>query len=102
MEIESTHSQMHEVATSVLVEGVNAGYFAYFLLPETKNLTLEELDVVFNVGNREHAKYYMEALPWYMEKYVLRKDVPPMEPLCQVYDDEAGETMPAGNEKATV
>ena len=72
--------------------------YCYFLLPETKNLTLEELDVVFNVGNREHFTYYSEKLPWYMEKYILRKDVPPMEPLCQVYD-QGGNTSGAGNEK---
>ena len=72
--------------------------YCYFLLPETKNLTLEELDVVFSIGNREHFKYYSEKLPWYMEKYILRKDVPPMEPLCQVYD-EGGNGSGAGNEK---
>ena len=38
--------------------------YCYFLLPETKNLTLEELDVVFNIGNREHFKYYSEKAPW--------------------------------------
>lgn len=68
--------------------------YCYFLLPETKNLTLEELDVVFNVGNREHFTYYSEKFPWYMEKYILRKDVPPMEPLCQVYEEGN-----SGNEK---
>lgn len=72
--------------------------YAYFLLPETKNLTLEELDVVFNIGNREHFKYYSEKLPWYMEKYILRKDVPPMEPLCQVYDED-DKAAGAGSEK---
>ncbi|KAK7184668.1 hypothetical protein DPSP01_000398 [Paraphaeosphaeria sporulosa] len=61
--------------------------YCYFLLPETKNLTLEELDSVFNVGNREFSKYYAEKLPWYMQKHVLRKDVPPMEPLYQ-FDGE--------------
>ncbi|KAK5165601.1 uncharacterized protein LTR77_009130 [Saxophila tyrrhenica] len=61
--------------------------YCYFLLPETKNLTLEELDVVFNIGNKEHFQYYAQKAPWYMEKYVLRKDVPPMEPLCHVYDE---------------
>jgi hypothetical protein len=69
--------------------------YAYFLLPETKNLTLEELDVVFNIGNKEHSKYYTEKLPWYMEKYILRKDVAPMEPLCQVYEEDSSR----GNEK---
>jgi hypothetical protein len=55
-------------------------------LPETKNFTLEELDTVFNVGNREHARYYQEKLPWYAQKYILRKDPPPMEPLFQFHD----------------
>lgn len=58
------------------------------LLPETKSLTLEELDTVFDVGNRAHASYYRNKLPWYMAKYVLRKDVPPSEPLYQFYDDD--------------
>ena len=64
--------------------------YCYFLLPETKNLTLEELDSVFDVGNREFAKYYAEKLPWYMQKHVLRKDVPPMESLYQFHDETPG------------
>ncbi|KAK3684387.1 hypothetical protein LTR37_020322 [Vermiconidia calcicola] len=75
--------------------------YCYFLLPETKNLTLEELDVVFNVGNKEIFKYYSEKLPWYMEKYVMRKDVVPFEPLTQVHEAEEGSTAAAGNEKLT-
>ena len=57
------------------------------MLPETKGLTLEELDSVFSVGNTEFAKYYAEKLPWYMQTKVLRKDVPPMEPLYR-FDGE--------------
>lgn len=57
-------------------------------MPETKNLTLEELDNVFSIGNREHAKYYTDKLPWYMNK-VLRKDVEPFAPLYQFADPEA-------------
>ncbi|KAH9886117.1 hypothetical protein F4778DRAFT_759067 [Xylariomycetidae sp. FL2044] len=60
--------------------------YAYFLLPETKNLTLEELDAVFDVGNREHAKYYMEKLPWYFNKFILRRDVAPFPPLYQIHN----------------
>ncbi|KXS96288.1 hypothetical protein AC578_3875 [Pseudocercospora eumusae] len=63
--------------------------FCYFLLPETKNLTLEELDNVFSVGNREHAKYYTEKLPWYFNKHVLRRDVQVFEPLYQFADPYA-------------
>jgi sugar porter (SP) family MFS transporter len=49
--------------------------FAYFLLPETKGLTLEELDSVFNVRNADHGNYYLRKLPWYLRKYILRQDV---------------------------
>ncbi|ORY01044.1 and other transporter-domain-containing protein [Clohesyomyces aquaticus] len=61
--------------------------YAYFLLPETKNLTLEELDTVFSVGNREHASYFQKKLPWYFNKYIFRRDVEPMDPLFQFYDE---------------
>jgi len=57
--------------------------YCYFLLPETKNLTLEELDTVFNVGNRQHGKYYLDKLPWYFNKRVLRRDVAPVPPLYE-------------------
>lgn len=49
--------------------------YCYFLLPETKNLTLEELDTVFDVGNRAFAAYYSKKLPWYLRKSVLRSEV---------------------------
>lgn len=55
--------------------------FCYFLLPETKNLTLEELDNIFSVRNRDHAKYYLDAFPYYIKKYLLFQDVAPMTPL---------------------
>lgn len=63
--------------------------FCYFLLPETKNLTLEELDNVFSVGNREQARYYTEKLPWYMNRWVLRKEQEAYPPLYQFADPEA-------------
>jgi hypothetical protein len=57
--------------------------FAYFMLPETKGLTLEELDAVFSVTNRAHAGYFTKKLPWYLNKYILRRDVEPFPPLYQ-------------------
>ncbi|KAF2649522.1 plastidic glucose transporter 4 [Lophiostoma macrostomum CBS 122681] len=60
--------------------------YAYLLLPETKNLTLEELDTVFNVGNREHARYYRSKLPWYVRRNVLRREVESVEPLFEFGD----------------
>lgn len=64
--------------------------YAYFLLPETKALTLEELDNVFNVGNRAFARYYREKLPWYVQTKILRKDLPPMEPLFEWSEERKG------------
>ncbi|PNY23486.1 Arabinose-proton symporter [Tolypocladium capitatum] len=54
--------------------------FAYFLVPETKNMTLEELDGVFSVRNRDHARYYAQKLgrTW---KKLCGEDVEPMGPL---------------------
>ncbi|PLB49834.1 sugar transporter family protein [Aspergillus steynii IBT 23096] len=59
--------------------------FCYFCLPETKALSLEELDQVFSVPTRKHAKHYWEMLPWYFKKYILRGDVPAQK---QLYDYE--------------
>lgn len=38
--------------------------YTYSLLPETKQLSLEELDEVFSVSNRTHAAYYKRKLPY--------------------------------------
>lgn len=59
--------------------------FAYFMLPETKGLTLEELDGVFSMKNREHSGYYFRKLQWYINKHLLGRDVAPFPPL---YDFE--------------
>lgn len=59
---------------------------AYFFLPESKNLTLEELDSVFAVRNRDHAQFYVKKAPWYANKYVLRRDVAPFPALYEVDD----------------
>ena len=67
-----------------------AWVYCWFLLPETKGLTLEELDGVFGVGNREIAKYYRQRMGWYVGKWMGR-DVMPMEPLVSVGDGERRE-----------
>ncbi|KAL2062870.1 hypothetical protein VTL71DRAFT_5942 [Oculimacula yallundae] len=51
--------------------------YAYFCLQETKGLSLEELDTIFSVRVRDHAMYYRTMLPWYFNKWILRKDVKP-------------------------
>ncbi|WQF87811.1 Putative major facilitator, sugar transporter, major facilitator superfamily [Colletotrichum destructivum] len=60
---------------------------AYFWLPETKNLTLEELDSVFSVRSKDHAEYYTSKLPWYANKYLLRRDVEPFPALYELAED---------------
>ncbi|KAB8070594.1 hypothetical protein BDV29DRAFT_160301 [Aspergillus leporis] len=59
--------------------------FCYFCLPETKALSLEELDQVFSVPTRKHMNHYRGMLPWYFKKWILRRDVPPQK---QLYDYE--------------
>ncbi|KAF1361692.1 MFS general substrate transporter [Lizonia empirigonia] len=51
--------------------------YCYFLLPEIRNLTLEELDTVFDVGNVVFAGCYAKKLPWYLRRNVLRSHVEP-------------------------
>ncbi|KAF5354424.1 hypothetical protein D9758_010723 [Tetrapyrgos nigripes] len=50
-------------------------------LPETKALSLEELDQVFSVPTHIHAVYQLKALPRNIKKHIFRmkvKDVPPL------------------------
>ncbi|KAL2354133.1 MFS transporter [Cryomyces antarcticus] len=44
----------------------------FLFLPETKQRTLEELDYVFAVSTRRHARYQLgTALPWWFKRWVL-------------------------------
>lgn len=59
-------------------------------LPETKGLTLEELDNVFSVPLRKHAIYRARELVVNFQRHVLRQLVTPMPPL---YEHEISETV---------
>ncbi|KAK0519202.1 hypothetical protein OC835_007606, partial [Tilletia horrida] len=51
-------------------------------LPETKQLSLEELDAVFNVPTSKFLKYqFGEVLPWFFKGGLFRKSVPKPAPL---------------------
>ena len=53
-----------------------AWFFTYFLLPETKNLSLEALDGVFEERNRDHAaRKWFAMKTWWCS--VRGKDAPP-------------------------
>ncbi|KAF7528865.1 hypothetical protein PCG10_009579 [Penicillium crustosum] len=58
--------------------GLNLIAFAmiFFFMPETMQRSLEELDYVFGVPTRTHAKYQLtKVLPWWIKRYILmRKD----------------------------
>ncbi|KAI1791312.1 MFS sugar transporter [Ganoderma leucocontextum] len=69
--------------------GWNAIGFVLVLLflPETKALSLEELDQVFSVPTRVHAAYQLKALPHHIKKHIFRMKVQPLPPL---YEHEGG------------
>jgi len=58
------------------------GWFVILLfVPETKSLSLEELDQVFNVSSRKQAIYGLKSFPHAIRKYLLRQKVPELPPL---------------------
>ncbi|KAF9257692.1 hypothetical protein L218DRAFT_975133 [Marasmius fiardii PR-910] len=60
------------------------GFIAALLfVPETKALSLEELDQVFSVPTRIHAAYQLKALPHNIKKYVFRRKVEDLPPLYE-------------------
>lgn len=46
----------------------------FLFLPETKQRSLEELDYVFGVPTRTHAKFQLtQVLPWWIRRYIFRR-----------------------------
>ncbi|EGG06494.1 uncharacterized protein MELLADRAFT_86594 [Melampsora larici-populina 98AG31] len=54
----------------------------FFFMPETKALTLEELDYVFSVPTTRHASYQIKNLSYWIKKNIFRQRVQPLPPLC--------------------
>ncbi|KAH9901716.1 hypothetical protein F4778DRAFT_781607 [Xylariomycetidae sp. FL2044] len=59
-----------------------AFWMIFFLVPETKQRTLEELDYVFAVPNRKFASYQLrKAAPWWFKRYIFFQRGAVLEPL---------------------
>jgi hypothetical protein len=72
------------VVTPLLTVGWTA---VLFTLPETKALTLEELDFVFSVPTVRHAKYQLKNAIWHFRRYVLfQRNLKPLVPLYEIKD----------------
>ncbi|KAF2108039.1 hypothetical protein BDV96DRAFT_505178 [Lophiotrema nucula] len=57
----------------------------FFLVPETMQRTLEELDFIFSVPTRRHIAYQLKTwLPWWVRRYVLWQRGPKLEPFYQL------------------
>ncbi|GLB37271.1 putative sugar (and other) transporter [Lyophyllum shimeji] len=67
------------------------GFVAVLLfVPETKALTLEELDQVFAVPTHIHARYQLKALPHNIKRYIFRRKVPDLPPLYEHEKNASG------------
>ena len=54
----------------------------FLFVPETKQRTLEELDYVFAVPTRVHAKYQLtQALPYFFKRWICMNKNAKLEPL---------------------
>ncbi|KAK3176159.1 hypothetical protein OEA41_007482 [Lepraria neglecta] len=62
-------------------------FLVLLFLPETKALTLEELDQVFSVPTWKHSSYQLKKVGWVFRRYVLRQKLEPMTPFWQGYEN---------------
>lgn len=52
-------------------------WMVLLFMPETKGKTLEELDQVFSVPTRLHARYGLRQIGYFFNRYLLQRDVRP-------------------------
>jgi len=76
--------KMHPIGVFCFYAGLNLVAFVmiFFLVPETKQRTLEELDYIFAVPVHTHANYqFSKFLPYIVKKYFLFQKNATLEPL---------------------
>ncbi|KAE8549628.1 hypothetical protein EYB25_008150 [Talaromyces marneffei] len=61
-------------------------FLVLFFLPETKALTLEELDQVFSVPTWKHASYQLKNAIWHVRVWVFRQKLEPLPPFYRGID----------------
>ncbi|CAG8406835.1 unnamed protein product [Penicillium salamii] len=60
----------------------------FLFMPETMQRSLEELDYVFGVPTRTHAKYQLtQVLPWWIKRYIFRRKDAVCPKLYQIASD---------------
>ncbi|KAM5355620.1 hypothetical protein ACJ41O_002266 [Fusarium nematophilum] len=85
-------ARLHAIGSFGLYSGFNfiAFWMIFFLLPETKQRTLEELDYIFAVPTRVFMQYQVtKALPWWIKRWIFFQPDAALEPL---YQFDVGET----------
>lgn len=93
-------SQSSVVACHAVSPADTAPFALQVLLfvPETAKLTLEELDQVFSVPTHTHAAYGLRQIPYFIGRYILRRDLKP-ERLYEREDDHYDEPYEKDPEK---
>ncbi|KAI2465122.1 hypothetical protein F4781DRAFT_40529 [Annulohypoxylon bovei var. microspora] len=89
-------SKLDTVGAFGLYAGFNLVAFVmiFFLVPETKQRTLEELDYVFAVPNSKFARYQVtKALPFWFKRYVFWQRHAVLEPLYHKDDEPQPHTL---------
>ncbi|KDE07241.1 hypothetical protein MVLG_02462 [Microbotryum lychnidis-dioicae p1A1 Lamole] len=71
-------------------------FLILFFVPETKALSLEELDQVFSVPTKKHAAFQLRATSYFIRKHILRQQVGPQERLYH-WDNNSDDVAPRRN-----
>ncbi|KAE9366242.1 hypothetical protein N431DRAFT_562845 [Stipitochalara longipes BDJ] len=93
--------RFHTVGAFGFYAGLNvvALILIFLFVPETKQRTLEELDYVFAVPTRTHAKYQLtKTLPYFVKRWVLFQKSATLEPLYSFDEVDASDSSSGSKE----